>query len=77
VRSLLADAGLAPPDEVAHWSDAVAFYWHDTKAVVIIDLDEVDLDDLSSWDPVEAFAPLDPLEDFTPWATSDGFAATG
>jgi hypothetical protein len=54
-RSLLAGAGLPAPDEVAHWPDAVAFYWHDTKAVVVIDLDEVDLDDFTEWE-LDGFA---------------------
>jgi hypothetical protein len=39
-RALLAEHGLPEPDEVAHWRDALVFGWHDTKAIVVVDLDE-------------------------------------
>ena len=47
-RSLLADHGLPEPDEVAHWRDCVVFGWAETKAIVVVDLDEVE--DLESLD---------------------------
>ena len=28
------------PDEIAHWRDCVVFGWRETKAIVVIDLDE-------------------------------------
>ena len=28
------------PDEVARWRDCVVFGWRDTKAIVVIDLDD-------------------------------------
>ena len=60
-RDLLADNGLPAPDEVAHWRDAVLFGWHDSRAVVVVDLDEVE--DLEGLDPgallgLQAGAPL-------------------
>jgi hypothetical protein len=39
-RDLLQRNGLAPPDEVAHWRDAIVFGWYDSRAVVVLDLDE-------------------------------------
>ncbi|HYI23438.1 MAG TPA: hypothetical protein VEX62_12490, partial [Candidatus Limnocylindrales bacterium] len=44
-RALLADAELAAPDNVAHVSRAVIFIWYDTKAFVLVDLDELPDDD--------------------------------
>ena len=41
-RAVFKGAGLPEPDEVAHWTDVVAFYWHDDRSVIIVDLDEVD-----------------------------------
>ena len=41
MRQLLADAGLPAPDETAHLSRAVIFIWYDTKAFVLVDLDEL------------------------------------
>ncbi len=52
-RALLTDHGLPEPDEVAHWRDSVVFGWSDTKAIVVIDLDEVD--DLAGFDPRACF----------------------
>jgi hypothetical protein len=60
-RALLADHGMPEPDEVAHWRDCVLFGWSDTKAIVVIDLDEVD--DLESLDPATCFgAPASDAE---------------
>ena len=53
-RALLNDHGLPEPDEVAHWRDSVVFGWSETKAIVVIDLDEVD--DLASLDPTACFS---------------------
>jgi hypothetical protein len=44
MRQLLAEAGLRPPDEVAQLRRVVVFLWYDTKAFVIVDLDEMPLD---------------------------------
>ena len=43
-RDLLAREGMPPPDEVAHWRDCLVFGWRDTKAIVVVDLDEYDPD---------------------------------
>jgi hypothetical protein len=39
-RELLRTEGMPQPDEVAHWRDALVFGWRETKAVVVVDLDE-------------------------------------
>ena len=39
-RALLAEHDLPAPDEVAHWRDVLVFGWHDTKAIVVVDLDD-------------------------------------
>ncbi len=41
MRELLAAAGLPAPDDVAHVSRAVIFVWYETKAFVLVDLEEV------------------------------------
>ena len=41
MRELLAEADLPAPDDVAHVSRAVIFLWYETKAFVLVDLDEV------------------------------------
>jgi len=42
MRDLLEDAGLPTPDEVRHEfdPDEVVFLWHDTKAAIVVELDE-------------------------------------
>ena len=45
-RQLLRSNGMAEPDEVAYWRDAIVFGWHESKAIVVVDLDEVDVDEL-------------------------------
>ena len=45
-RDLLRTSGMPEPDEVAYWRDAIVFGWHDSKAIVVVDLDEAHLDDL-------------------------------
>lgn len=41
MRELLTSAGLPAPDDVAHVSRAVIFLWYETKAFVLVDLEEV------------------------------------
>ena len=41
MRELLRTAGLPAPDETAHLARAVIFIWYDTKAFVLVDLDEL------------------------------------
>ena len=41
MRKLLAEAGLPSPDDVAHVSRAVIFLWYETKAFVLVDLEEI------------------------------------
>ena len=40
-RRLLVDASLAQPDEVQYEPVSVVFLWHEPKAAVIVDFDEV------------------------------------
>jgi hypothetical protein len=53
MRSLLTEAGLPQPDEAAHLRRVVVFFWYATKAVVIVDLDELpdDVHPLEGLDP--------------------------
>ena len=41
MRELLDAAGLPEPDDVAHVSRAVIFIWYETKAFVLVDLEEI------------------------------------
>jgi hypothetical protein len=41
MRELLAAASLPAPDDVAHVSRAVIFLWYETKAFVLVDLEEI------------------------------------
>jgi hypothetical protein len=41
MRELLVAADLPAPDDVAHVSRAVIFLWYETKAFVLVDLEEV------------------------------------
>ena len=41
MRELLAAAGLPAPDDIAHVSRAVIFLWYETKAFVLVDLEEI------------------------------------
>lgn len=45
-RDLLRRQGLPEPDEVARWRDCLVFGWNDTKAIIVVDLDEYDPDDV-------------------------------
>jgi hypothetical protein len=53
MRDLLAAAGLPQPDEAAHLRRVVVFLWYETKAFVLVDLDELpgDVDPLEGLDP--------------------------
>ncbi len=41
MRDLLAAADLPAPDDVGHLSRAVVFIWYETKAFVLVDLEEL------------------------------------
>ena len=41
LRELLQTAGLPGPDDVALMEKAVIFLWYDSKAFVLVDLDEI------------------------------------
>ena len=41
MRELLVAADLPAPDDVAHVSRAVIFLWYETKAFVLVDLEEI------------------------------------
>lgn len=41
MRELLTAAGLPQPDDIAHVSRAVIFLWYETKAFVLVDLEEM------------------------------------
>jgi hypothetical protein len=41
MRELLDAAGLQAPDDVGHLSRAVVFIWYETKAFVLVDLEEM------------------------------------
>jgi hypothetical protein len=53
LRDLLAGAGMPQPDEAAQLRRAVVFLWYETKAFVLVDLDELP-DDVH---PLEGFDP--------------------
>jgi hypothetical protein len=57
-RELLRRNGLPDPDEVARWRDALVFGWRETKAIVVVDLDEFDPDDVGGplVGPLDVFA---------------------
>ena len=40
MRELLEDNGLPPPDEVEYGYTCIRFFWHETKSVVVVDIDE-------------------------------------
>jgi len=52
MRELLATVDLPAPDDIAHLSRAVIFLWYETKAFVLVDLDEMpdDTDPLDGLD---------------------------
>jgi hypothetical protein len=63
MRDLLEAAALPAPDETAHLTRAVIFIWYDTKAFVLVDLDEIpDGDDpLGGLDVTQLAIDLDAL----------------
>ena len=79
---LLESAGLPQPDEIGHFRRAVAFLWYDSKAFVLVDLDEVprrgpafeglDLDQLE-----EDIAGPPPIPFIPRVPPGGGFAETG
>ena len=52
-RDLLSEAGLPAPDEAAQLRRAVVFLWYDTKAFVLVDLEELPAGE----DPFAGFDP--------------------
>ena len=40
MRELLEDSGVPPPDEVEYGYTCIRLFWHETKSVVVIDIDE-------------------------------------
>lgn len=40
-RELVRAAGLPEPDDAAHLSRAIVFLWYESKAIVLIELDEL------------------------------------
>ena len=44
-RDIVAGAGLPEPDDVAHLRQVVIFLWYETKAFLLVDLDEAPEDD--------------------------------
>ncbi len=69
MHELLESAGLPAPDETAHLTRAVVFIWYDTKAFVLVDLEELP-------DGVDPLEGLDVLELAGDIAGFPGFAET-
>ena len=46
MRELLEDGGLPQPDEIEYGHTCIRLFWHDTKSVVVIDIDEPEVDEL-------------------------------
>jgi hypothetical protein len=42
MRELLEDSGLPQPDRVEYGRTCIRMFWHDTKSVVVVDIDEPD-----------------------------------
>ena len=60
MRQLLDETGLPQPDDIAHLSRAVIFLWYDTKAFVLVDLDEMpDGDPLDGLNVMQLAADLE------------------
>ncbi len=66
MQTMLADAGLPAPDETAHLTRAVIFIWYDTKAFVLVDLDETPAtgDPLEGLDVAQLAADIDGFPGF-------------
>lgn len=74
---LIESAGLPAPDDVGHLSRAVVFIWYETKAFVLVDLEEIppDGDPLDGLDVNQLAVDVDP--DAGPFPLEfDGFAET-
>jgi hypothetical protein len=56
---LLADNELPAPDEVEYGETCIRALWHDSKACVVVDIDEPPAD---AFDPADLGAPADPAE---------------
>ena len=56
-RALLDTQGMPQPDEIARWRDCVVFGWRETKAIVVIDLDEFE-----PWPPISPDLLADAIE---------------
>jgi hypothetical protein len=52
-RDLFAESDVPAPDDVAHLSRAVVFVWYESKAFVLVDLDEVPADDDKLFDGLD------------------------
>jgi hypothetical protein len=84
-RELVSRAGLPEPDDVAHLRRVLIFLWYETKAFLLLDLDEMPKDE----DPFAALdldmlhadvlgEPLEPAALFGRLGmTPPGFAETG
>ena len=60
MRALLTKANLPAPDDVAHVTRAVIFLWYETKAFVLVDLEEIpDGDPLDGLDVTQLAIDLD------------------
>lgn len=46
MRELLEEGGLPQPDEVEYGCTCIRLLWHDTKSLVIIDIDEPEDEEL-------------------------------
>ncbi len=66
MRELLESAGLPAPDETALLSRAVIFIWYETKAFVLVDLDEMpdEGDPLDGLDVVRLAADIEGFPGF-------------
>lgn len=74
---LLESAGLPEPDDIGHLSRAVVFLWYETKAFVLVDLEEMppDGDPLAGLDVNQLAVDVHPDADAFP-IEFDGFAET-
>ena len=70
MRALLEEGGLPQPDEVEYGHTCIRLLWHDSKAVVVVDIDEPDELALMA----AAIAQTVIILAFDEWADSDGAA---
>jgi hypothetical protein len=78
-HELLSDAGVPLPDETAHLSRAVIFVWFDSKAFVLVDLDEAPDDHALLFDGLDVDLLRDDVEGMPlpPGLIPPGFAQAG